>query len=67
MVTYSCVEEEGATFVQTKQVKKLMRASLYFTEELNRSRLLAKLDKDQRVFDKIDHCDFDFAMALFLD
>jgi len=32
MVTYPSIEEEGTTLVQCKQVKKLMRASLFFTD-----------------------------------
>lgn len=67
LITYSSVEEEGATYIPVKQVKKLMRASLYFTEEANRSRLLAKLDKGLRVFDNSEYCDFDYALSLFLD
>jgi hypothetical protein len=30
--SYPLVEDEGATYVPLKQVKKLMRASLYFTD-----------------------------------
>lgn len=32
MMTYKSIDEEGATFIPVKQVKKLMRATLYFTE-----------------------------------
>jgi hypothetical protein len=32
IVTYPSVEDEGTTFVQLIPVKKLMRASLFFTE-----------------------------------
>lgn len=61
------MEEEGATYVEKKSAKKLLKICLYFTEEYQRSRLLAKLDKDLRVFDKVEYCDFDWAMALMLD
>jgi len=32
LITYTCMEEEGATYINVKQVKKLMRASLFFTD-----------------------------------
>lgn len=67
LATFDCVEEEGATYVEKKSAKKLLKICLYFTEEYQRSRLLAKLDKDLRVFDKVEYCDFDWAMALMLD
>ena len=67
LATFDCVEEEGATYVDKKSAKKLLNICLYFTEEYQRSRLLAKLDKDLRVFDKVEYCDFDWAMALMLD
>lgn len=44
-----------------------MRAALFFTDEMSRSRLFVKLDKDLRVFEKVEYCDFDFALFLFLD
>jgi hypothetical protein len=46
-------EEDGTDYVQTKKVKKLMKGILFFTEEVNRSRLMVKLDKDIRIFDKV--------------
>jgi hypothetical protein len=30
-----------------------MKGILFFTEEVNRSRLMVKLDKDIRIFDKV--------------
>ena len=53
--------------MQIKQAKKLIRASLYFTDEVNRSRLVAKVDKDLRIFDEEEYCDFDFVLSLILD
>jgi len=67
MISFDCVEEEGATYVEKKSAKKLLKISVYFTEEYQRSRLLAKLDKDLRVFNKEEYCDFDWAMALMID
>jgi hypothetical protein len=53
LITFNQVEEEGAVFVESKSAKKLLKVLLYFAEDYQKSRLLAKLDKDLRVFDKI--------------
>ena len=51
-VTIKNHEDEGATYIPVKQAKKFIKASLYFTDEVNRSRMVAKVDKDLRVFDE---------------
>jgi hypothetical protein len=61
------IEEEGAAYLPLRQAKKLMRASLFFSDEVSRSRLAAKLDKDLRVLEGEEYCDFDFVLALILD
>lgn len=67
MITYKSFEEEGATYVQVKNAKKLMKASLFFTDEVNRSRLVSKIYKDQRIFDGDEYCDFDYTISLMID
>ena len=32
---------------------------------MNLSRLYAKLDKDIRIYEKVEHADFDYALFLF--
>lgn len=44
-----------------------MKGILFFTEEVSRSRLMVKLDKEMRIFDKVEHADFDFALNLFME
>lgn len=44
-----------------------MKGILFFTEEVNRSRLMVKLDKDIRIFDKVECADFDFSLMLFME
>lgn len=51
--SFQMIEEEGQTYVDKSSAKKLLKASLFFSEDYQKSRLLAKLDKDSRVFDKI--------------
>jgi hypothetical protein len=46
-------EDDGTDYVSTKKVKKLMKGILFFTDEVNKSRLMVKLDKDIRIFDKV--------------
>jgi hypothetical protein len=67
IVTFKPIEDEGATFVQVKNAKKLMKASLFFTDEVNRSRLVSKIFKDVRVFEEEDYCDLDYVLSLMLD
>jgi len=47
------MEHEGQTYVEKSSAKKLLKASLFFTEEYQKSRLLAKLDKDSRIFNEV--------------
>jgi len=53
--------------VQIKNTKKLMKGSLFFSDEVNRSRLVSKIYKDARIFEDEEYCDFDFALSLILD
>ncbi len=60
-------EEDGTDYVSTKKVKKLMKGILFFTDDVNRSRLMVKLEKDIRIFDKVECADFDFSLMLFME
>lgn len=42
-------EEDGSTFIQLEVIKNKLRPLLCFCEELNRSRLFAKLEKTIRL------------------
>ena len=52
LITLKSLEDEGTTYIPIKQAKKIIRVSLYFTDEVNRSRMVAKADKDLRVFNE---------------
>ena len=60
-------EEDGTVYVSTRKVKKLMKIMLFFTDDISRSRSAVKLDKDLRIYEKVEHADFDFALLLFID
>lgn len=68
MSTFEIItEDDGTEYVSTRKVKKLMKPMLFFTDEINRSRLYVRLEKDLRIFDKIEHADFDYSMMLFME
>lgn len=67
LVTYDTFVDDGMVYIPVKTVKKLIKAILFFSDEMSRSRLLAKLDKSSRSFNRIDYCDFDYALLLFID
>ena len=60
-------EEDGTVYIPLRKVKKIMRALLFFTDEMSRSRLIVKLEKEVRVYDKVDHVEYDTAIILFID
>ena len=60
-------DTDGTVYVSTKKVKKLIKLMLFFTDEISRSRLSVKFEKDLRIFDKVECADFDFAIQLFMD
>ena len=37
------------------------------TKKVNRSRMVAKADKDLRVFEEEEYCDLDFVVSLIMD
>lgn len=59
--------EDGATYTSFQRIKVLVRRLLYFTDDLTRSRLYAKLEKTVRLRDKKEYADYDFAFQLFMD
>lgn len=46
-------EEDGTVYVPTKKVKKLMKLMLFFTDDIHRSRLSVKFEKDIRIYQKV--------------
>lgn len=44
-----------------------MKNALFFTDELSKSRILSKLEKNIRIFNKVEHCDLDFSIQAILD
>lgn len=67
LMSLQTVTEEGATYVPCSEVKRIMKAILFFSEEMNISRLSAKVDKGSKIFNTIEHCDFDHIMLLFIE
>lgn len=59
-------DDDGTVYIPIKKVKKIMKAVLFFTDDLSKSRLMSRLDKDIRIFNKVECTDFDYAMMLFL-
>ena len=67
MIFEQITEEDGTVYVSTKKVKKLMKPMLFFSDEISRSRLFVRLEKDIRIFDKVECADFDYALMLFME
>ena len=44
-----------------------MKPILFFTDEISRSRLFVRLEKDIRIFDKVECADFDYSMMMFME
>jgi len=59
--------EDGATYVGFQRIKNVVRKMLFFTDDLTRSRLFAKLEKTVRLRDKKEYAEYDFAFQLFMD
>lgn len=59
--------DDGVVYVETKKIKKVAKAILFFVDEIAMSRFMARLDKDNRVFEKIEHVDLDYALFLFIE
>ena len=58
-------ESDGSTYIELETVKTKLKPLLSFCEELNRSRLFAKLEKTIRVQEeKTEYVDFDVALHL---
>jgi hypothetical protein len=60
-------EEDGSTYIEFETLKLRLKPLLCFCEELNRSRLFAKLEKTIRVQDKVEYVDFDLALSLSVE
>jgi|JI6StandDraft_1071083.scaffolds.fasta_scaffold02311_7 hypothetical protein len=59
--------DDGATYAGFQRIKNVVRKLLFFTDDLTRSRLFAKLEKSIRLKDKKEYADYDFAFQLFID
>lgn len=60
-------DEDGTVYVPVKKVKKLIKVILFFSDEISRSRISAKVEKDIRIFDRVECTDFDHVILLFLE
>lgn len=60
-------DDDGTIYTEIENLRKLVRISLFFTEELSRSRILSKLQKQIRTIKKVDCCDLDIVLQLILE